>query len=64
MVNEIQHKAGAPLADAKRTAWESEAKEFLYFNLAEKVCMVVNTLIFRLDGVDAERSAFKAKGAK
>lgn len=37
VVSEIQQKAEAPLADARRAGWESEAKEFLCFNLAEKV---------------------------
>lgn len=37
MVSEIQQKAEAPLADARRMGWEDKAREFLYFNLAEKV---------------------------
>lgn len=37
VVHDIHVKAEAPLADAKRAGWEEKAKEFLYFNLADKV---------------------------
>ncbi|CAM9109024.1 unnamed protein product [Pylaiella littoralis] len=37
VVRDIHLKAEAPLADARRAGWEAKAKEFLYFNLADKL---------------------------
>lgn len=37
VARDIQVKAEAPLADARRAGWEAKAKEFLFFNLADKV---------------------------
>jgi len=37
VVQEIQHKAKAPMADARSAGWEAKASEFLFFNLADKV---------------------------
>ena len=37
MVQDIHDKAEEPLAEAMRAGWGEKAKEFLLFNLAEKV---------------------------
>ncbi|CAM9401592.1 unnamed protein product [Ectocarpus fasciculatus] len=37
VARDIQLKAEAPLADARRAGWEAKAKEFLFFNLAVKL---------------------------
>ncbi|CAM9806839.1 unnamed protein product [Ectocarpus sp. 12 AP-2014] len=37
VARDIQVKAEAPLADARRAGWEPKAKEFLFFNLADKL---------------------------
>ncbi|CAB1117146.1 unnamed protein product [Ectocarpus sp. CCAP 1310/34] len=45
VARDIQVKAEAPLADARRAGWEANAKEFLFFNLADKTAQVLSHIL-------------------